>query len=736
MFCLNENEDCPFNYPLLIKNTNKCVDKCTSKNIILFNKICYEHCPENSIQIENKNECKCIKNYYIENEKNICLKINEKCPDNYSYLLIETNECLKNCPINYLTFNNTCIKNCTNNYYEFNGTCVNKCPNNYYKSNKNKCEESKNIVNDIDSNILLIHEEDHETFEGDDFKAEIYDSNNVIENDNISSLNLGECENKLKEYYNISMDESLIIYKMDFYPENSFVPIIQYKIYNKKGDLLNLSVCENITIDISTPVNLSKTNIDISKLNETINSGIDIFNISSDFFNDICNTFSSSNGTDVPIKDRKKDYFQDISFCEEGCVYGGFNGTNNKVVCNCNVKQNSNNEKINNKEIKNSFTKILSNSNLKVLKCIYLYGIPIKFFKNYGSYIFIFCEISEIILLIYTFYIGYYPLMKFIKLIDINIYYKNNNNNQIKNINNPPKKLNNFNKENNESNFYNMINVDSTNRINLEQNKEYDNFKLNNIIIYNKISVFNKETNNKYITNKEKSKHINKIYNNEEINDLNYNESLLIDNRNFIQIYYSFLEYSQLIIFTFITRTDFNLRSIKISLFLFSCIIYLTFNTLFFTDDTMSHIYNKGGSFDFLYNLPKTLFSGVCCGIVNFLLKFLSLSQKDIKLLNNIKNINYKNIKIGKIIKCWKIKLIIFYILIFGFMALFHLYVGTFCSVYVNTQKHLIKSTLISFFLSMIYPFGICLVTATFRKLSLYYKNKYLFFVSKILSLF
>ena len=702
----------------------------------IFNKICYEHCPENSIQIENKNECKCINNYYIENEKNICLKINEKCPDNYSYLLIEKNECLKNCPINYLTFNNTCIKNCTNNYYEFNGTCVNKCPNNYYKSNKNKCEESKNIANDIDSNILLIHEEDHETFEGDDFKAEIYDSNNVIENDNISSLNLGECENKLKEYYNISMDESLIIYKMDFYPENSFVPIIQYKIYNKKGDLLNLSVCENITIDISTPVNLSKTNIDISKLNETINSGIDIFNISSDFFNDICNTFSSSNGTDVPIKDRKKDYFQDISFCEEGCVYGGFNGTNNKVVCNCNVKQNSNNEKINNKEIKNSFTKILSDSNLKVLKCIYLYGIPIKFFKNYGSYIFIFCEISEIILLIYTFYIGYYPLMKFIKLIDINIYYKNNNNNQIKTINNPPKKHNNFNKDNDETNFYNKKKLDSSNRSVLDHSKEYNNFKLNNIIIYNKISVFNKETNNKYITNKEKSKHINKIYNNEEINDLNYNESLLIDNRNFIQIYYSFLEYSQLIIFTFITRTDFNLRAIKISLFLFSCIIYLTFNTLFFTDDTMSHIYNKGGSFDFLYNLPKTLFSGVCCGIVNFLLKFLSLSQKDIKLLNNIKNVNTKNIKLGKIIKCWKIKLIIFYILIFGFMALFHLYVGTFCSVYVNTQKHLIKSTLISFFLSMIYPFGICLVTATFRKLSLYYKNKYLFFVSKILSLF
>ena len=150
----------------------------------------------------------------------------------------------------------------------------------------------------------------------------------------------------------------------------------------------------------------------------------------------------------------------------------------------------------------------------------------------------------------------------------------------------------------------------------------------------------------------------------------------------------------------------------------------------------MSHIYKQGGKFDFLYNLPKTIFSSVCCGAINFLLKFLSLSQNDVKKINNIKNENEKNIKISKLIKCWKIKLIIFYILIFIFMILFHIFVVTFFTVYINTQKHLIKSTIISFMLSMIYPFGICLITASFRKLSLYYANKFLFFCSKIFQLF
>ena len=86
--------------------------------------------------------------------------------------------------------------------------------------------------------------------------------------------------------------------------------------------------------------------------------------------------------------------------------------------------------------------------------------------------------------------------------------------------------------------------------------------------------------------------------------------------------------------------------------------------------------------------------------------------------------------------KCWKYKIFVFYFLIFVFMGLFHFYVFTFCMVYVNTQIHLIKSTLISFTLSMLYPFGICLITTFLRKMSLKFKNKFLFNCSKIMQLY
>jgi hypothetical protein len=274
--------------------------------------------------------------------------------------------------------------------------------------------------------------------------------------------------------------------------------------------------------------------------------------------------------------------------------------------------------------------------------------------------------------------------------------------------------------------------------------KQKNNNKLksniDNVVIYKNVGIFEEkiknDSKNKIIVNKEQKHYTKKNYTNEEINQLDYNESIILDKRNFIEIYYSFLQYSQLIIFTFITKSDYNLRTIKIILFIFSFTLYLTFNALFFTDDSMSHIYKEGGKFDFLYNLPKTIFSGICCGIINFLLKFLSLTQNDIKKLYNIQNEKKIYLELSKFVKCWKIKLIIFYILIFIFMISFHIYIGTFCTVYINTQKHLIKSTIISYVLSMIYPFGICLVTTLFRKLSLYYKNKFLFILSKIFQLF
>ena len=48
-------------------------------------------------------------------------------------------------------------------------------------------------------------------------------------------------------------------------------------------------------------------------------------------------------------------------------------------------------------------------------------------------------------------------------------------------------------------------------------------------------------------------------------------------------------------------------------------------------------------------------------------------------------------------------------------MLFFWYFISCFCSVYKNTQIILIKDTLISFGLSMLYPFGLNLLPGLFR---------------------
>ena len=67
------------------------------------------------------------------------------------------------------------------------------------------------------------------------------------------------------------------------------------------------------------------------------------------------------------------------------------------------------------------------------------------------------------------------------------------------------------------------------------------------------------------------------------------------------------------------------------------------------------------------------------------------------------------------LLKCLKIKFILYFILSFLLLICFWYYLGTFCAVYKNTQIYLIKDTLISFATSMIYPFVINLIPGLFR---------------------
>ena len=85
-----------------------------------------------------------------------------------------------------------------------------------------------------------------------------------------------------------------------------------------------------------------------------------------------------------------------------------------------------------------------------------------------------------------------------------------------------------------------------------------------------------------------------------------------------------------------------------------------------------------------------------------------------------------------------RIKFILYFIISFIFLIFFWYYLSMFGAIYMNTQYHLIKDTLISFGLSLIYPFGIYLLPGLFRIPALSnIKNKrsFLYTISKFIQM-
>ena len=212
--------------------------------------------------------------------------------------------------------------------------------------------------------------------------------------------------------------------------------------------------------------------------------------------------------------------------------------------------------------------------------------------------------------------------------------------------------------------------------------------------------------------------------NTSELNNLEYEKAILLDKRTYLQYYFSLLKKKHLILFTFLPTNDYNVMSLKISLFLVSFSLYLNINAFFFNDDTMHKIYEENGVFNIIAQIPQILYSSIISSIINMILKALSLSEKDILKIKDEKGMVSTVKKSKKIEKCIRIKFVFFFLISLLLMSFFWYFISCFCAVYSNTQAILFKDTLISFTISMLYPIGINLIPGMFRIPSLRAKKK------------
>ena len=227
-------------------------------------------------------------------------------------------------------------------------------------------------------------------------------------------------------------------------------------------------------------------------------------------------------------------------------------------------------------------------------------------------------------------------------------------------------------------------------------------------------------------------------YNDREKNDLTYDLALKYDKRTYCQYYFSLLRTKHIFFFSFFKNNDYNSQIIKMDLFFVGFTIYYTVNALFFNDNTMHKIYVDEGSYNLIYQLPQIVYSSLISTVFNILLKFLALSEGNILEHKKDKNKNSLNERTTKLKSKISNKFIFYFVIGFIFLLIFWYYLSMFCAIYNQTQYHLIKDTLISFGLSLIYPFGIYLLPGLFRIPSISNpknKRKCLYDFSKLLQM-
>ena len=119
-------------------------------------------------------------------------------------------------------------------------------------------------------------------------------------------------------------------------------------------------------------------------------------------------------------------------------------------------------------------------------------------------------------------------------------------------------------------------------------------------------------------------------------------------------------------------------------------------------------------------------------------MKLLALSNSGIIEFKQDKNKKDVNERAEKSKKKLSIKFVLYFLISFIFLLFFWYYLSMFGAVYINTQYHLLIDTIESFGLSLLYPFGLCLLPGLFRIPALSdpkKKKEYLYKFSKILQL-
>ena len=194
----------------------------------------------------------------------------------------------------------------------------------------------------------------------------------------------------------------------------------------------------------------------------------------------------------------------------------------------------------------------------------------------------------------------------------------------------------------------------------------------------------------------------------------------------------------QPIIFGFCPIKDYNTFIIKSCIFFLSFAIYYAINFVFFSEETIHKIYEDGGKYDIVFFIPQISIAFAISHVITVIIKVIFLSERNLATINIQKtgDISYDVSEKEK--KNLFIKYSFFFILGIIFLGIFWLFLSAFGAVYQNTQIIVFENTLISFGISLVYPFFFNLFPCALRTCSLADKKqglKLIYNISKFFQL-
>ena len=301
----------------------------------------------------------------------------------------------------------------TNNNHHYNQTYISNCPKEtpFRINTTNECFEKCETI-ELQNQVCKLEYYDNETvksvlikikeelvdgnisltniFSGKDYminlnKVQYIVTSSEYQNINESNMyiiNLGKCGVKLKKYYNIPLNDSLIIIVIAISQEKLKIPLIDYIVYYifnyTNLTQLDLNICNGEKIEISLPFDIYDDNIDK-------------YNISSGYYNDICYSADFETGTYITISDRQKEYMNNnLIPCEENCDFINYDKIKKRAICSCDPKTETEkmfDVKINTTKIYSMFSDFKTIFNIVIVKC---YKTLLNhLWKNFSTYIII-----------------------------------------------------------------------------------------------------------------------------------------------------------------------------------------------------------------------------------------------------------------------------------------------------------------------------------------------------------